>query len=266
MILSLSHQTLWNLSVPNLTQFASEHFNGVELVDEPRLHTWELRHDTDKIRDQLSTTSLRVTLHATYRDLNLASMNQNVRDLSISEIKKSLEIAGKLNAKVVTIHPGKLSGRKFARGQSLSNLCDSLSKIIPLSNDYGIPLSIENQAGSPKKLCQTPHELLSVIKQFDNVGATLDLSHVYMLSLNPRSFLSALDSKLFNVHISDYNLGSDHLQIGSGIMNFEQMLELLSKNNYKKSVVLEAIYPKNPQDGVIGITKLANRIISGLAD
>jgi len=252
MQLAISHQVLWNFSVGTFIKFATENFDGMELVDEPKPHGWELREETKSVRDALSTTNSRLTLHATYRDLNLGSINRAVRELSVSEAMRSIELANLFGAEVVTVHPGKIAGRKIPRADSVIALIHSLKELAKHAEENGVLLSLENMAGS-KKLCKTAPEMLEVFSAVgaDNIGATIDFSHVYLMGISPRRTVDALRKKLFNIHLSDSRGGSDHLSLGGGIMNLAEIFDLLHEAGYKRSVVLETWYSKDPLKGAI---------------
>lgn len=252
MKLAVSHHVLWNFSVGTFIKFADENFDGAELVDEPKANVWELRDQADAVKDQLSTTNLRITLHATYRDLNIASINPGVRQLSVAQVNESLEVAHNLGADVVTIHPGKVAGRKIPRADSMLCLTKSLKELSDYAEDLGVLLAIENMAGE-KKLCKTAPEILEVLNAVDaeNIGATIDFSHVYLMAISPKRTVDSLKDKLFNVHLSDSRGGSDHLFLGGGIVNLTEIFDLLHDIKYSRSIVMETWYSKDPLQGAL---------------
>lgn len=256
MELAISHHVLWNFSIGTFLKFASENFDGVELVDEPKTGGWELRDNLDPVRDQLSTTSLALTLHATYRDLNIASINPSVRRLSVAQVNESMELAQKLGAETVTIHPGKVAGRKIPRADCALQLTKSLKELADYAEDLGILLALENMAGE-KKLCKTAPEILEAINAVgsENLGATIDFSHVYLMAISPKRTVDTLKHKLFNIHLSDSRAGSDHIFLGGGIVNLNEIFDLLHDAGYKNSVVLETWYSKNPLQGALASAK-----------
>ena len=254
----LSHQTLWNFSTKTFIKLASDFFDGVEFVDEPQGHSWSLREELDEIKDCLSSSGLSSTLHGSYRDLNLASFSPLVRDCSVNSILGSLDIARDMEIGIVTIHPGKVSGKKHLREDSLLMLKESLAVLLKRAEDYGIVLSVENMySPSGLELCQTPTELLSVVDGFDPeyLGVTVDFSHLSSLSVNSRKFVEEVSHRLCNVHISD-SLGlTDHLPFGSGIINLQEIFEVLESVSYSGACVLEGFYMQDPLKGLMASKK-----------
>jgi sugar phosphate isomerase/epimerase len=165
MIMGLSHQALFDYSTSHFIEIAKKYFDGIELVDEPVGPTWELETNLEEIKKTLADSNLYLTFHATYRDLNLASFVPQIQKLSIEQGIKSLEKASQIGAKVVTFHPGKMSGSKFNRLASLELLGESLNKILEVAEEHDIKIAIENQCDlSGKKLCQDIDELTNVLK------------------------------------------------------------------------------------------------------
>jgi len=256
MKLSISHHVLWNFSLGTFIRFAEENFDGAELVDEPKANIWELRDNLNEAKDLLSTTDLRVTLHATYRDLNIASINDSVRRLSVSQVTESIELANKIGADVVTLHPGKIAGRKISRSDSIIALTKSLKKLSDYAENSGTLLALENMAGE-KKLCKTAPEIVEILEAVnsENIGATIDFSHVYLMAISPKRTVDALKNRIFNVHLSDSRGGSDHIFLGGGIVNLSEIFELLHDAGYDRSVVLETWYSKDPLQGALASAK-----------
>lgn len=254
MFLSLSHQTLWNFSTSTFLRIADEYFEGAELVDEPRENSWDLEHNLQSVIDSLSTTNLKTTLHATYRDLNIASFLPVVREASVSCILSSLEKAVKLGADVVTIHPGKLAGRKAQSSDALPVMVKSLKTICAKAEDLGLKVGIENMENtSGKKLCQTPRELQGVLEAVESqaLGVTVDFSHVQLMGLAPGKFTHTFDKRIVNTHISDALGTNDHLPFGKGIINLEEVFQELASISYAGGCAFEGWYPKDPLKGVI---------------
>ena len=108
------------------------------------------------------------------------------------------------------------------------------------------------QSRSERELCQSPEELAQILEwvNSENLGVTLDFSHIHIQSLSPRQFIESTKHKLFNVHISDATGTKDHLPLGLGIVNLEEIFELLGKEGYDGTCVLEGFYVQDPMKGL----------------
>ncbi|MFH1786933.1 MAG: sugar phosphate isomerase/epimerase family protein [archaeon] len=257
MILSLSHQALWNFSTSTFLNVAKDYFRGVELVDEPRLFSWELEDNLQPVKEKLSTMDMRVTLHAAYRDLNISSTIPPVRSLSIELINRSIDKAAELNAEVVTVHPGKMSGRKIDKADAEMLLVESLDKICKHAEERNVKVALENMTPGPKKLCQTPEDFLNILSKVNSsaLGICVDFSHVHLMKYRPDKFVEPIKKHIINVHLSDSAADEDHLYLGGGMIDVEEIFELLGDIGYTRSCVLEFWFPKDPLEGLLKSAK-----------
>lgn len=77
---------------------------GIELwMEQMQLENWSL----PKIEQLMQQYNLAVSIHARSWDLNLASLNEEIRNASVHEIMNALYMAKALNCPSVTIHPGR---------------------------------------------------------------------------------------------------------------------------------------------------------------
>ena len=60
----------------------------------------------DDNADLLNSFNFKYTVHSPILDINIASLNEAIRQTSINEIKKSMDLATKINADLVVVHPG----------------------------------------------------------------------------------------------------------------------------------------------------------------
>lgn len=88
-------------------------FKVVEIVSE---HPHFLSRDNwEEIHEAVESTNLRASVHAPFGDLNTASFNERIRKASLEVLEETLEASSRLEAIVVTIHPGHCSpvSRKY---------------------------------------------------------------------------------------------------------------------------------------------------------
>ena len=77
-------------------------------------------------------------------DINLCSFSKDVRTLSLKEIMKSIDIAARIEAEILVVHPGKMSFERAERELFLNILCESFMKIQDYSSNKKIRIYIEN--------------------------------------------------------------------------------------------------------------------------
>ncbi|MSR82299.1 MAG: sugar phosphate isomerase/epimerase [Candidatus Latescibacteria bacterium] len=126
----------------------------------------------------------------------------------ISPLRQALEIAGQLNVRVVrTTISNLLEGDRRQYGYEgwktyLENLVRPLKAIMPLAEDHGIAVGIENH----QDICSW--ELCWLCEQVDNpsLGVTMDCGNALSVGETPMAFASRIMPFLKHVHLKDYTV------------------------------------------------------------
>ncbi|MEF8874349.1 MAG: sugar phosphate isomerase/epimerase family protein [Candidatus Thermoplasmatota archaeon] len=208
-----------------------EEFEGWEILAE-KYHGWEYKDD---IIDAASTTDITLQLHAPLNDINIASINQSIRRASVKEIKKSLRLASKVGADLVTVHPGLYSplGRYCDNVLELSKR--SLEELKSEAEDLDVQIAIENLPEMWLTLSNEPEEMRELTTEL-GLNFCLDIGHAYT-SDNLEDFL---ETSLVpaNVHLHD-NVGEEdiHLPLGKGEIDWKQVIKSL--DHYEGNFVIE---------------------------
>lgn len=177
------------------------------------------------------------------RVFNIASDDEKVREFTIDEIKRTLTMAEKLNAKLITIHGGSFPSPKDYP-QYLQRARKTLEELNPRLGK--IKLAIENvpemgHFGPSNELPIYPRDLLYLVKGLGNIGICLDVGHANNVE-EPVSYYKKIrnSNKIWNIHLHD-NKGDkdDHLQLGKGNIDFKKFLEELKKDNYSGFLSIE---------------------------
>ncbi len=204
-------------------------FEGWEILAEKN-HDWRHR---EEIKDTLSTTNLEVQVHAPLNDINIASINPEIRKASVKEIKKSMRLASMIGAEIVTVHPGLYSPLSVYWDGAIEQSKKSLKELIEYADELGVILALENLPEMWLTMCSTVEETRNFLKELD-IEFCLDIGHAYIAG----ELDGFLDFSPINVHLHD-NLGDDdvHLKLGDGEINFKHALESLK--DYKGNFVIE---------------------------
>ena len=81
----------------------------LEFIEELGLEYAELVHQfpSENIDiNVLESYDLKYSIHAPFMDVNIAALQDKSRLNSIKQIKDSIDLAGKINAEAVVVHPG----------------------------------------------------------------------------------------------------------------------------------------------------------------
>ena len=75
-------------------------------------------------REVLESFNLKYTIHAPFMDVNIASLQNQSRLNSVRQIKDSIDLANRINAEAVVVHPGVTS---YLPNKYFKNKVDSYS-------------------------------------------------------------------------------------------------------------------------------------------
>jgi len=210
-----------------------EEFDGWEIIAE-KYHGWRYK---EKIRDALSTTDLDIRVHAPLNDINIASINPEIREVSVEEVRRSIKMASMIDADVVTVHPGLYSPLSLYWDSVLDVSKASLKELKEAAEEYSVTLAVENLPPMWITFCREPDEIEELVI---DVGSTfcLDIGHAYLAD-NLEGFLE-LELPLANVHLHD-NRGEEdvHLPLGHGEIDMHSALDALDMKDYDKGFVIE---------------------------
>ncbi len=217
-----------------------------------------ITRDFLNISSKLKEKGLCCTVHAPFTDMSIGAIDERVRVISISQLKKAVDIACIFDARAMVFHTG--WEKKIYADQDerwLKNFTHSLKELCSHAKRAGIPLMLENVFEL------SPDLHVEIFKRFspDEVNFCLDVGHVYAFSKKDLSFwLERVGERIGQLHLHD-NKGSDdeHLAPGEGIIDFEFLFSWLSKRGIKPLITLEAHDEKTVIPGLLAIDRLKER-------
>ena len=112
-------------------------------------------------------------------------------------------------------------------------LVPSISECNDIAKDYGLKLCIEPRTWENISNVWALELLMRKIKS-ENLGAVLDVAHLAAQKMPPVLCVEMLGKRIFYVHASDSNfLTEDHSEVGTGSVDWENLLKALKKHNYQ---------------------------------
>lgn len=214
MRISCSSLFLWEYSVYDIMEMLLE--TGIKSVEfwAETPDFWKDRHDTMALAvldEALSMMPDGCTLHAPVLDLNPASINDNVHEMTIKETFWSLDLAKNIGARVVTIHPGRRTVHRAPTNDDRGKFLKYLKACKEKADRLKVQLSLENSMPGIQNMCVTPDEIKRVLEIFPGLLFTFDVVHAFIAS--PKiafSFIEELSDKMINLHIGAPHDGKPH--------------------------------------------------------
>ena len=191
----------------------------------------------DEYDDVLNSFNFKYTVHSPIMDINIASLNEAIRQTSVNEIKKSMDLATKIDADLVVVHPGNVP----FMGRGLEDLIYEIGKksIIELNEygqDIGVIPAVENMPDFEGAMHKDIYVLSEMLESIDT-AMTLDVGHANTLGYAPNEMYF---SSIKHIHMSN-NFGDDdtHLPLNEGSIDFKEVIDLFESKNYKGIYMLE---------------------------
>lgn len=226
----------WAFHPEEVILLAKEYgFYGVEIWVE---HINDHQADPEMIRDKAETNNIALTLHAPSWDLNICSLNQGIQQQSVEELKKSIDLAHRLDVFHMTFHPGRLTVKDYLVEAHLEVMIENTKQLINYANTREVTLSIELMEPIPKEILTHPQAMGDFQQRVgEDLQVTLDIAHV-PLDHDPLTYFDQLES-VNSIHLSDSSKTAYHLPLGAGEIDLENVLTGLSKVNFP--IVLEGM-------------------------
>jgi len=202
------------------------------------------------MKDFADNNDVEVHVHAPYY-INLAGSAEEV-DQSIEKILFSAQIADKMGAKSVVVHPG-YYGEHDAK-KTMKKIIKSTKKIQSLMKKEKIQAKIGLETMGKQKVFGSLDEIVEICKNVKDVFPVVGLGHIHARSnggLKKREDfeelfekLSVLKLKHYLIHVTGvmYENGNEyyHVPIKKGDMSIAPFIEIVLDNNYDVTFISES--------------------------
>lgn len=213
----------------------SKEFDHWEIFAEVEHH---LPSIYNRFVDIIPSYKLSYSIHAPVSDVNLASLNERIREDSVLEILTTAEAAASLDIDLLTLHPGVTSfSVPYTEEKAMEKAKKSLRAIDRISSEYGVRIAVENMQSFPFMLGQTAEEMKELIGD-TNLGFCLDIGHANTTG-QIDELIKEFGDRLINVHIHDnHGVHDEHLTLGEGDIDFKAVLDKL--RGYTGNYIIES--------------------------
>ena len=235
------------------TEFSAYDFK--EVIDEvgKQFSHWEIFAEAEhRLRDIegffasiKNNYNLSYSVHAPISDINIASLNERMREDAVMEILATLESCINLEIGTITIHPGITPmAVPYMEEKAIAQAKKSLRSIDRISGQYGIKMCVENMPAFEFMLGRSYEELKELIDGTE-LSVCLDIGHANTTG-ETIALIDGFKDRIANVHIHDNNGDADsHMTLGEGSIDFKDIISRLG--GYKGNYIIES---KSFQSGV----------------
>src|SRR5581483_12214862 len=92
----------------------------------------------------VASHKMRCTVHCPAMDTNITSPNPGIREESIQQFLKAIEMAHDLGAELLVIHPGRLYSLNETLDSYWGLVFSAFDRIVKHGAKYGVSLAVEN--------------------------------------------------------------------------------------------------------------------------
>jgi len=203
-----------------------------------------------EIKKLVEELGIELTVHSIFSDINIAAINDNVRNFSLQETKKSIDFSKDIGSKIVTIHPGVFGaiGASYPKIAQERNF-RSIEELTKYASERNIILGLENMPIMPMNQLEdaiSPHSMLEIIKTIDspNLRITWDVGHSHTTKYSFVEFFNSFKDYVVHFHIHD-NHGpvegwcDTHLEVGKGTIDWKSFCKHISILDSEITMVFE---------------------------
>jgi sugar phosphate isomerase/epimerase len=224
-----------------VTRLQNVDVHYVELLDEG-LH--RLQNARIKVLKEIAESrELKLTLHAPFADINIATPNRALRKTILKLQKNSILHAHELDCRVWVFHPGLKTGvSSFYPGEGWQFNLDSVRELLSFARKYDVEIAIENVPEPYPFLMKNVEDFSRFYDELgEEIGLTLDIGHANLNNQIP-DFISRFSDKIVHVHASDNDgTGDSHLGIGNGNIDWKSVAEMMKEAGYRNVIMLESV-------------------------
>ena len=195
--------------------------------------------------------------------LNIASLDESIRERSISHIRKAIDFCTEIGAKLYTFHPGFLTDPhgsntsdknydfQWSKKQledsnyekAINNMYQALDEVVNYAQSKKMPIAIETEGSLKKKdhlLMQRPEEYEALMKKYSahDLGINLNIGHLNLAAnafhFDRYKFIDLIQEYIVAMELS-HNDGTEdqHLPLRDGCWYWDAIQDVRFKDVYK---------------------------------
>lgn len=229
--------------IGEIKSLAALGFDYLELcMDPPNCLPEVLRTGMAEVLSALNNEGLRLHVVHLPTFIWLADVYSSIREASLNEVFKALDLGAEFGVKKAVLHPGYLTGlMSFTPDMGKQYAAYSLDKIFERSAGLDIMLCLENMFPRAGHMYR-PEEFAEVLGRNPGLMMTLDLGHANIRAPKNQAaaFVKTANGRIGHVHIGDNNGQEDeHLPVGAGRADLAAGMAAIKASGYDETMTLE---------------------------
>lgn len=220
----------------NLDEFCSFGVNCEIYIDANVLDVLAQRH-IEAINAAFDKYNLKRSIHSPFMDLNPASSDKDIGQVSINKFKRCIDLCTKLKAKKMVMHthfhPVFYDSH---RQQWLENAIQPWKELAAYAGEREVVIAVENSIDT------SAWAALELLSKIEGIKACFDIAHYNVFSPSgwKTELLKYPPDSIAEVHLSDNRSRNDeHLALGEGNIDFKRFFAILHKQNMHPDITLE---------------------------
>lgn len=201
-----------------------------------------------KIRRLINSSNVKLSFHLPH-SFNISDIIPAIRNKGLAFLSESIETAGKIGVYHITIHMGTFywfPSARWTRKKALDRFIVNIYPLLQLCKTNRIKIALENVAPIPQGsdyyyLGDNINDFRYIFSKLDSkyLGFCLDTGHAN-LGEGITEYIKHLGDKIINIHFHDNNGANDeHLPVGGGTINWQDLTTQLIKMKYKGPLISE---------------------------
>ena len=218
-------------------------------LDNPIFKFQEHQSKAIKLIDKLCSKDLQLSFHLSFIDLNIASLDNKIRDYSSKILREEIEFIKQWKPLYAVVHTGKISDTFYKipsiKEKAHKQQVKSLSELIDTSNSYSIPFAIENRQKSfTVGLIEKLNDFRYYHHIFPSLCFLLDIGHLNTFFTDSNALIETI--------------GKDtHETLEEGRILFTQLFSKVQKLT-KKNLIIEN---KSLKDALRSLDFLTKKVL-----
>lgn len=225
--------------------YAKDGCDYIEIgIEEPMALPAMLIRQKAQILDNLEKYKIFAIGHTAYW-VEFGSMHEKVRRGWVEEAKEMINAAHELNMNLLNFHfeagHGLTFMTDFGKKEFTDNFISSMNELTSFSKDKNIRLMLENTPPVQRKKVDI-EDYSKVIENVEGLAVHLDVAHAFIEGGMDRigDYISRFSGNIAHIHAHDNNGKEDeHLPIGRGSIDFNQVVDKLKGTGYNNTVTFE---------------------------